>query len=165
MIDIRKFSGFEKFKKRFLSKLPLDYKEKKNQNSCWLWQGTIHKTTGYGEIGWSGDDKYFAHRISYIIFKGLIPQGKIIRHTCDNRLCVNPNHLILGTHSDNSIDSVKRNRQGHQKLNSECVKVIRWILKNNYYPGVRKKLAKIHYVTRQTILDIEAVRSWAWVQI
>lgn len=162
-VDIRTFSGFPKFKKRFLSYLPSKYKEMEDQ--CWNWLGSKNSSTGYGRLGWGKKDRYDAHKISYLIFKGQIPLNTIVRHTCDNRICVNPNHLIIGTHYDNSVDSVKRGRQGHQKLNEECVKVIRWMVKNNFNPGLIQKLADVHNVTRQTINDIIKNRSWTWVQI
>jgi len=164
-VDIRKFSGFLKFKARFLSKLPKNYHTVDMQDVCWTWQGSLHKTTGYGEIGWGKYDKYFAHRISYIVFNNIIPQGILVRHTCDNRLCVNPKHLLLGSHHDNALDSAKRHRQGHQKLNEEAVKVIKWMLKYKYTKGLRNKLKTLYHVTRTTICDIEKGKSWAWVQV
>lgn len=73
------------FRKRFLSKIL------KTPN-CWIWKAYIGKN-GYGEIG-LGDRKLFlAHRISYELHKGKIPNGLHIDHLCFNRACVNPNHL------------------------------------------------------------------------
>lgn len=75
-------------------------------DSCWIWNGAIG-TGGYGRFG-----KYFkAHRFSYQLYKGTIPKGLHVLHRCDVRLCVNPEHLWLGTNQDNIDD---RNRKGRQ---------------------------------------------------
>lgn len=52
-----------------------------------------------------------AHRFIYETLVGEIPEGMLVRHTCDNRVCINPDHLIIGTAADNSQDMVSRNRQ------------------------------------------------------
>lgn len=49
-----------------------------------------------------------AHRLSYEVHKGAIPSGMMVRHTCDNKLCVAPDHLILGTAKDNAADAAER---------------------------------------------------------
>ena len=92
----------EKLKKRFYEK----FEEK--ENGCWEWNAHKNKK-GYGVISVDGKPEY-AHRISYMIFNGKISEGLIIRHICDNPKCVNPNHLILGTHKDNMLDMMNRNR-------------------------------------------------------
>jgi len=74
-------------------------------NNCMEWTGTIHRD-GYG-ILWRGRERY-AHRHSYVIHKGSIPPGLCIRHTCDNKKCVNPEHLIIGTRRDNTKDALDR---------------------------------------------------------
>lgn len=163
-VDIKEFKNFSQFKERFLSSFPENAFKEGQEDNCWNYKGSRHNS-GYGEIGWGDKDHYLSNRLSYIIFNGLIPYGKIVRHTCDNRLCVNPKHLILGTHYDNSIDSVKRNRQGHMKLNEECVKVIKWMLKYKLRRGLAAKLARLHNVVPETIGAIKAGKSWSWVQI
>ena len=79
---------------------------------CWIWIGSI-MNNGYGEIGISHNKKHrnvSTHRFSWIISHGAIPDKKYICHTCDNKSCVNPDHLYVGTHSDNIRDAVIRNR-------------------------------------------------------
>jgi len=94
--------------RRFEKHLPP--KELRKPNKCWNWTGTT--TKGYGQI--CHQYKILrASRLSYEFYKGKIPEGLIIRHTCDNPSCVNPEHLILGTNQDNSYDMVKRNRCSH----------------------------------------------------
>jgi hypothetical protein len=87
-------------KERFLSKV--DYS---NPDGCWIWTGGT-STDGYGRLK-VGGIYMRAHRLSYEFFKGPIPEGLMVRHRCpvqDNRLCVNPDHLIVGTHQDNMDD-------------------------------------------------------------
>ena len=158
MIDIHKFNGFLQFKARFLSRISF-----KDLDECWLWLGAKFPN-GYGTTTW-GRKPYLVHRMSYIIFKGLIPYNKIVRHTCDNRLCVNPKHLILGTYSDNLKDCVKRERHPNSKLNEECVKVIKWMLKYKKKYGIVTKLAKLHGVSRVAITDIQKNKTWSWIKV
>jgi len=78
---------------------------------CWWFDGNPD-TNGYGRfrIGGKGSKLDMAHRVSYELHKGKIPDGKLVLHTCDNRLCVNPDHLYAGTYQDNAIDAVSRGR-------------------------------------------------------
>jgi len=163
MYDIKKFKSFQNFKKRFLIKLPKNYKDPEMENHCWNWQGAKNKD-GYGLIKWGGIT-YNAHRISYIIFKKLIPINKHIRHTCNNPSCINPKHLILGTASDNIIDMIKINIRCNQKLNEEAVKVIKWMLKYKYEKELIQKLANLYKVSKTTIYDIKSNRTWYWMGI
>lgn len=75
---------------------------------CWLWTGAKNKQ-GYGHLKIKGKT-YRAHRVSYELFNGKIPPGFLVMHKCDNPLCVNPNHLKLGTHKDNTQDMMEKGR-------------------------------------------------------
>lgn len=88
---------------------------KKSSQECWEWQGT--KTSyGYGDMkSYPGERK--THRISWTIHNGQIPKGMIIRHSCDNPPCVNPAHLLIGTHANNVADKMARKRHPLQKRN------------------------------------------------
>ena len=160
--DIRTFPTFLSYKKHFLSHFPKDYELKENEDLCWLWQGSRYQNN-YGKTVWGGK-QYFAHRMSYIIFNGLIPNNFIIRHTCDNKRCVNPKHLIIGTQSDNLLDSVKRNTHGLQKLTQEEVIEIKKSLKKPYR-GINKYLAEKYNVTQNAISQIKTNRNWSWLNI
>lgn len=76
------------------------------QHGCWEWQGQGMRN-GYGEFYYGGGPVY-AHRMSFLIYYGDIPSGKLVLHTCDNKRCVNPKHLYPGTHSQNLMDSYTR---------------------------------------------------------
>ena len=81
----------------------------KSTNECWNWIGA-KKPSGYGNCYCI--DRYTyrsAHRLSWEIHNGAIPDGKLVLHKCDNKSCVNPGHLYLGTQSDNISDIMKRN--------------------------------------------------------
>lgn len=75
------------------------------ENGCWIWNGRIHPN-GYGALS----RHIKAHRASYEVFKGPIPAGLCVLHTCDNPPCVNPLHLFAGTRSDNMQDCSAKGR-------------------------------------------------------
>ena len=75
---------------------------------CWEWQGAT-VAAGYGCVRVHGK-LYLNHRVSYEYHHGPIPEGLIVRHTCDNPPCFNPDHLLVGTHADNARDKVERGR-------------------------------------------------------
>ena len=107
----------------------LDYHEVDDKTGCWNWTKTL-SNTGYARISRSG--KYdLAHRASYETFVGKIPTGLWVLHRCDNRRCINPAHLFLGTREDNVADMVAKGRQaygerhGVSKLTATQVAAIR----------------------------------------
>jgi len=109
-----------------------DKYEPVTESGCWLWTGALSDHRGYGRFFIKGKNE-MAHRASYMIHVGNIPDGLIIRHECDNPYCVNPNHLIAGTHKDNSEDMVKRDRHNNQHKDKEyCRKGHKFSKENTY---------------------------------
>jgi HNH endonuclease len=80
---------------------------------CWGWRGATFRF-GYGKVKlWDGT-RTTAHRVSYQIHYGPIPDGMFVCHHCDNPPCTNPEHLFLGTGADNNRDMAKKGRSRNQ---------------------------------------------------
>jgi len=91
-------------------------------SGCWIFTGAINDA-GYGIVGLGkrGEPNDRAHRITYRHFKGDIPKGMFVCHTCDVPSCCNPYHLFLGTNQDNVNDMVKKKRNSKPPRNLHIV--------------------------------------------
>lgn len=88
-----------------------DRVDKRGLSECWEWKGARFKT-GYGAVNlWKDGGVCYAHRVAYVLTAGHeIPKGLCVMHTCDNKPCCNPNHLMLGTTRDNNHDAWDKGR-------------------------------------------------------
>lgn len=132
-------------------------------NGCWEWTA-CKSDNGYGQFFIAGRQES-AHRISYRFYVGDIVDGLYVLHRCDNRCCVNPSHLFLGTCADNIHDCINKGRQvsssgeknGSAKLTEEQVKTIR-VKRKEGVPIV--DLAKQFRVSGPTIYKVVELRTW-----
>lgn len=146
----------------------LEARSKESEGGCWLWQGAKAAVSGYGRItvGSRSDGtrrNVSTHRYSYEQYRGEIPDGMFVCHHCDNPSCVNPDHLFLGTPSDNMADKVTKGRQakeewhGMAKLNWRDVHDIRGRLRE----GARQvDLSKQFGVSQSQISAVKRGISW-----
>ena len=130
-------------------------------HSCWEWVAGKN-SNGYGAFMRNG-----AHRASYELHIGPIPKGKMVLHRCDNRTCVNPDHLFLGTNDDNMKDMVKKKRQrpcrGEQNGNAKLTKEEALEIRRLYQSGLHtmKSLARMFEVRSPSTVN-SVIRGGTW---
>jgi hypothetical protein len=138
----------------------------KLKNGCWMWLGKARED-GYGSARCCGY-KCKAHQLSYLAFKGEIPGDKVIRHVgCSqkNTLCVNPDHLELGTVWQNGIDKIKdktmKRGEDHPSTKLTELKVIEIYKLKDTNQASADTVANLFGTTRQNVLSIWRRRTWA----
>lgn len=142
----------------------------RTENGCWKWIGAVHWKTGR-PLFQLGRKQVFAHRAAYRLVFGEIPDSMCICHHCDNKLCVNPDHLFVGTQDDNMKDMVAKGRQnnpigesnGRAKLTEDDVQYIRKVYKRYSRQFGSGALAKKYGVDPVTIRDIVNGKLWPHV--
>lgn len=138
------------------------------KSDCWIWNAA-HNEKGYGLFGVNGRTQG-AHRVSWMLNNGAIGEGMIVMHKCDNPSCVNPSHLKIGTHAQNTADAIAKGRypqitvngidrargerNGQSKLSEGEVKAIRESKER------RRALALRFNVCETTISNIKLLRKW-----
>ena len=129
-------------------------------SGCWIFKGGLGDG-GYGVLGWKENGRQrsmSAHRMAWTLTNGTIPPGMCILHRCDNRKCVNPAHLMLGTQEENVRDMALKGR-AYGKLSYEIAQEIR----RRYAAGEsQSKLAREFNVTQSSISQI--VRNKTYVR-
>lgn len=142
------------------------YVDVRSRDECWLWTGARDKRMHYGVFKYHLR-QYKAHRFSFEIASGAIPDGLDVLHRCDNPPCVNPAHLFLGTQADNNRDRDTKMRNSHgernyfAKLNESDVRRIRDL----HAQGVpQKDIAKEFNIDRHHVSDITNRRLWKSVK-
>lgn len=129
------------------------------QTGCWVWQGAC--CNGYGTLRRGVDSKpTICHRYMYEQYRGPIPEGFVVMHLCDNRRCVNPEHLKAATQKENVRDMHLKGRSTRTILSPEEVREIR--AKREAGIGI-DKLAAEFGVGNYTIQKIVSGRAWSWV--
>lgn len=129
--------------------------------TCWLWSAAMG-TSGYGHF-WLNGRPQPASQASYRLYVGEIPAGLFVLHECDNRMCVNPDHLFLGTNQENVADMVAKNRQAKgvevaaSKLSEEQVLSIRSDVRS------QRKIGKDHGISHTQVGHIKAGKFWRHV--
>lgn len=121
--------------------VPVEYRfwkfvDRLGDDDCWLWRGSIQGK--YGSIRIEGKSAG-AHRVSYQLHKGEIPEGLVVMHSCDVPLCVNPNHLSVGTYSDNTQDMLRKGRA--LKSADTRARISRGLQGRLVSPETRKKIS------------------------
>ena len=125
------------------------YAKPGEEGECWGWIGPMH-SQGYGNLSVNGK-KMFAHRFSYKLHQGAIPQNSYVLHRCHNRICTNPDHLYVGSAQDNMMDMACAGRQAHQVILPHQAQEIRRMAARG---GMQSKIAKLYGVSDTTISRI-----------
>ena len=139
----------------------LEQRYVKSPTGCWLWTG-VANNSGYGRIV-VNDVLKLAHRVSYEIYVGPIPDGMCLCHRCDVRLCVNPDHLFLGTRVDNTADMVAKGRQAIGDRQSKAKLTYGAVAEIRRRAGEdRKRLAAEYGVSVRNIRAILIGETWRY---
>lgn len=144
-------------------------------DGCWAWKGSGHKPGKPYWVFWAAGRTWMAHRVSWMLVSGDIPDGLFICHHCDNHQCVRPDHLFLGTNSDNITDAARKGRvfgqrqcddvrrgtrHGQAKLNPDAVQRIREL----HAQGTPKQqIAGIFGVSRRAVGFVLSGETWGHV--
>lgn len=136
----------ETLRERFLRKRII------SESGCWITTSKPVMNSGYAQFSIGKHGKDTAHRLSYKLFKGEIPKGKNVCHSCDTKLCVNPDHLWLGSQKENLADMKNKNRQRKsENFNIFDIHTIKDMAASGY---LHKNIAKKFNVSRPLITMI-----------
>lgn len=143
---------------RFLEKVTYE-----PNTGCWLWLGAI-LPNGYGHISPGGDSKVngtiYAHRASMMLFKNSDLIGLDVCHTCDNRCCVNPDHLFVGSRKDNMRDCVAKDRQQRGERHCRAKITDQDVFDIRTGRMSKHDFAKLYGITHRNVRHIQLGRTW-----
>lgn len=138
--------------------------ERVTESGCWLWTGRTNPR-GYGQI--AVPNSRYAHRVAYEAYKGSFDKNLFVCHKCDTPSCINPDHLFLGTHSDNMKDAIRKGRRSHirpPRLYGEqhaLTKVTEaQALEIKFSTESTRKTAKRYGLCQATVSSIRTGRTW-----
>lgn len=134
-------------------------------DGCWIWRGTVNNRWGYGQFAVNGV-QYRAHRYSYNYFIGKIADGMSVCHSCDNKLCVNPGHLWLGTQKENIQDMCRKGRSlvGEKNPMAKIKKEDVLRIRQMYLEGCHQRdIASFFGLNQSSVSQIILKKRWAWL--
>ena len=153
-----------------------DKVDKQGPNDCWEWQGA-NRGNGYGAMKLD-EHVVSAHRIAWTIMNGEIPTSLLVCHHCDNKTCVNPKHLFLGTQADNMRDAYRKGRitlpanradtqfqKGERHPGSKLTDNVVLDIRQIYQGGsvTYRDLSKYYDVDRSLIYQIVKRKKWTHI--
>lgn len=141
----------------------MGYVDQEGEDGCWRWTG--YKKRGYGALKMFGRF-WLAHRLSYELFNGSIPGGKMVCHRCDQPDCVNPGHLFLGVAMDNMQDKIAKGRHRGARSGSRhhFAKLTDWQVEEiRALIGVctNREIARSYGVSEAMISNIKTGKRWS----
>lgn len=157
-MSLRRYSRFSSLHDAIHGRYIVDH-----VSGCWLWGGGIG-STGYGVVCYRGKNMR-AHRVSWVIKNGIIPNRLHVLHKCDVRNCINPSHLYLGDHQQNMKDMKDRGRSNklsgerhplHKLTEDEAIAI-------RSEPGFYSDIAKKYGVSKHTVNAIKQGRLWSYL--
>ena len=146
-----------------VNRKPLTY-EIDTETGCWECGSHYINKGGYPKCTYGGISTS-VHRAVFISHFNItnIPSCLLIRHTCDNKLCINPNHLLVGTNMDNIQDMVNRNRQAKGVKNGQSKLTEKEVLLIRHSTDSSRKLGKKYNISSNMVCFIKNRKKWSWL--
>jgi hypothetical protein len=133
------------------------------EDACWQWYGSLNGT-GYARLEFKGKS-LFAHRVTWELFNGPIPAGMCVCHRCDNRRCVNPAHLWLGTKGENNADRDRKGRtsRGRERAIASAKLIEAQVIEIRDAAGKQRDIARAYGISQNHVSRIKRGLHWAHI--